>query len=127
MVLTRSVGPVSGGSSSFFVTSLKLFLVNLKFSDLLLNLASASEVQLRGSSIEELGKVGGFIFEVFHLIEVSVENGSVHLSFLEDKLLFHEVLTFLHFFFVHESQNVQNGRGVWKTLFCIIFDRFFVL
>lgn len=127
MILGRSVGPVSSGPSSFFVASLKLFLVYLKFYNFLLDLPTASQVKLRGSSIKQLGKVDRFIFQVLHLVEVSVQNGSVHLSFLEDKLLFHKVLTFLHFLFVHESQNVKNRRRLRETLFRVIFDRFLVL
>lgn len=127
MILGRSVRPVSSGPSSFFVATLKLLLVNLKFYNFLLDLPTASQVQLRGSSIKQLEKVGRFIFQAFHLVEVSVQNGSVHLSFLEDKLLFHKVLTFLHFLFVHESQNVKNCRRLRETLFRVIFDRFLML
>jgi hypothetical protein len=127
MILGRSVRPVSSGPSSFFVASLKLLFIDLKFYNFLLDLSTASQVQLRGSSIKKLGEVGRFIFQVFHLVEVSAQNGSVHLSLLEDKLLFHKVLTFLHFLFVHESQNVKNCRRLRETLFCVIFDRFLVL
>ncbi len=126
LIFVRSVGPVSVGPSGLFEIRLNFFcldLIRLKFS---LSFYITTHHKLSCSNVKLLGKFGDLGFEVFHLIEISVQNSWVHFGFFQKALLFHGVFDFLYFLYVGKSQEVKNCRGIGETLFGIILDSFLV-